>query len=195
VRLVFSLVEAGEMAVEVFFLAIHEVGALRHLPAALFSDEGLQLVDPEVLDFHALLHVVVNAVVGLHLLLELDDSLVSLVQSGRKCDHDVSLFQKQVLVPVHLLLVFLDLKTFFFDLLDFNIVLLPDNSLSFFNGRSELRRVFNFLASNQHLAVHRRYFLFKSLLLFFFLKVLPAPEFQGSNSGVLVLLCSLPLLL
>ena len=105
----------------------------------------------EYLLINDLLCVLVNTIVCIKLFLELDDCLISLVQSRSQCYHDVSLLQKELLVSVDLGLLFLDLGALSLHLLEFKLVLLSDQLLLLFQEGAELRRLFDLLATYQHL--------------------------------------------
>ncbi len=57
-----------------------------------------------------------NLVVGIELLLKLNDCFVALIETRSKRNHNVSLLLQQTLVSVHLLLVLLNLLALAFDL-------------------------------------------------------------------------------
>jgi len=178
------------MPYQIIFLAVdsHLVGW--YLPAAFILDEGLELLDSIILQLHALLSVSVYPVVCLQFFLKLNDCFVSLVQPRSQSDHDVTLFQQQLFVSVYLLLVFLYLNTLLFYLLHLLIVLFANHTLSFFQGISELRRVFYFLTTNEKLAVHGCDLLLKQLLLFLLLHEFTGAHLKSCDSGVLVFLGS-----
>lgn len=101
-----------------------------------------------------------NLVVSIQLLLQLDDSLVTLIQAAGQCNHDVTLFLKQTLVPVDLLLILFDLLTLSFDLRKFALVLLTNQTLLLLQSVAELRGVLDFTPAYQDLRVHGLNFLF-----------------------------------
>lgn len=72
---------------------------------ALFRDEVFQLHDPEGLGLNHLFGFPVDPVVSIQFFLQLNYGFISLVEPGGQSDHDVSLLQKQLLVPVYLLFV------------------------------------------------------------------------------------------
>ena len=91
--MILSLVVRGKVSHKIVFLAIDILWILRYLSATLILDELGKLFDSIVLDLHALLSVSVDAIVGFQLFLQLDDSLISLVQSASQSNHDVSLLE------------------------------------------------------------------------------------------------------
>ena len=91
--MILSLVVRGKVPHKVVFLTIDILWILRHLSATLILDKLGKLLDPVVLDFHALLSVSVDTVVSFQLFLQLDDSLISLIQSASQSNHDVSLLE------------------------------------------------------------------------------------------------------
>jgi len=121
------------------------------LHLAYLSYEFLELLHAEHLLINDLLGVLVNPIVCVQLLLELDDSLIPLVQPRSQCDHDVSLLQKELLVPVDLGLFFLDLGALSLHLLELQLVLLSDQLLLLFQEGAELWRLLDLLATYQHL--------------------------------------------
>jgi hypothetical protein len=56
-------------------------------------------------------------VVGIELLLQLYNGLIALIQTGGQRDHDVSLFEQELLVTVDLCLLLFYLSTLTFHLL------------------------------------------------------------------------------
>jgi len=72
--------------------------------------------------------------------------------------------------------------------LELELVLLADDLLPFFQSASELRSLFNLLASNEHLRVQCPYLLFQPLLLLFLLEELPVPLLQRVYRSRLILL-------
>ena len=123
----------------------------RGLHLAYFSNKLLELLHAEYLLINDLLGVLVYPIVGVQLFLELDYCLVPLVQPRSKCDHYVSLLQKELFVPVDLGLLFLDLGALSLHLLQLQLVLLPDQLLLLFQQGAELWRLLDFLTTNQHL--------------------------------------------
>jgi len=97
----------------------------------------------------------VNAIVCIQFFLELDNCFITLVETGGQRDHDVSLFQQQLLVSVDLGLVFFDLNTLALNLAKFCIVFLPDLLLLLLKRNSKLLCLFNLLSSSEHLPVQR----------------------------------------
>ena len=66
-----------------------------------------------------------DAVVSVQFLLQLYDGLVPFIQTAGQRNHNVSLLEQQLLVPIHLSLLFLDLSALSLHLLKLDIVLLP----------------------------------------------------------------------
>lgn len=73
--------------------AAARVGGAGRLQLANFTDEVLELLDAEKFLIDDQLGVLVDAVVGVQLLLQLNDGLVTLVQTRSQRYHDISLFQ------------------------------------------------------------------------------------------------------
>ena len=107
-------------------------------------------------------------VIGIKLLLKLNYGLISFIEARGKCNHDVALFQKQLLVSVHLSLFLLNLGPLTLHLLELRLIFHPDQLLFFFEQSSELRCLLYLFTSNQHLRVESPYFLLKSLFLLTF---------------------------
>jgi hypothetical protein len=122
------------------------------------------------------------------LFLQLDYGLITLVQPCCKCDHDVPLLEEELLVAIHLGLVFLYLLPLFLDVAQSSLVLLTNGPLLLLQSRLELWCVLYLLPANEQLRVKSLNLLLKSLLLLFLLYVLPGPRLQSSDSGELVLL-------
>ncbi len=72
------------------FLIIARGG--RWLNPTLLSYEDFKLLHLTLLKLNNLLSLSVDAVIGVQLLLQLDDSLISLVKPRRQCNHDIPLF-------------------------------------------------------------------------------------------------------
>lgn len=144
------------------------------------------MFNPVVLLIYEQLRLAVNAVIGIQFFLKLDDRFVSFVEPARKCDHDISLFKEELLVPIYLLFVFFDLDPFLLDLLHLLVVLLPDDPLLLLERIAELRCVFNLFTANQHLGIHGEYLLLQQLLLLLFHQELSRPHFQSANCCILV---------
>lgn len=72
---------------------IVELGS-RDFVSALFRNEVLQLHGPHGFGFDDLLRLSMDSIISIKFFLELDDSLVSLVESGSESDHDVSLLEE-----------------------------------------------------------------------------------------------------
>ena len=123
----------------------------RGLHLAYFSNELLELLHAEYLLINDLLGVLVYPIVCVQFLLQLDYCLVPLVQPRSKRNHYVALFQKELLVPVNLGLLFLDLGAFSLHLLQLQLVLLPDQLLLLLQEGAELWRLLDLLTTNQHL--------------------------------------------
>ena len=136
------------------------------MAAALLSYEGLQLLDPRLLRLDARLCLQGDPVVRIKFLLQLNDCLISFVQTTGQGNHDVSLFEQELFISVNLSLSFFDLGPLTLYLVQLCLIFLPDALLLLFERRPELRRVFNLLASRQNLRVHCFDFLFKKPLLF-----------------------------
>ena len=104
----------------------------RRLHLAYFSNEFFELLHAEDLQINDLLCILMNPIVCVQLLLELDDCLIPLVQPRCQCDHYVTLFQKELLVPVDLGLLLLDLGALTLHLLELQLVFLSDQLLLLF---------------------------------------------------------------
>lgn len=118
--------------------------------------------------------------------MKLNDCLVSFIQPAGQGDHDISLFQQQLLVSVHLLLVLFDLDPFLLYLLHLLVEFHSHYSLLLLQSISELRQVLYLLTTNEDLRVHGLYFLFENLLLLLLLHELPRSHFQSGDSSILV---------
>lgn len=132
----------------------------------LFSYVALELLDARLLTLYAWLGLESDSIVSIKLFLKLDDGLISLVQSRGQCYHDVPLLKEKLFVPVNLSLPFLNLSALSFNLIQFNLVLLSYSFLLFFKGGPKLGGILDFLASCQHLWVHRFDFIFECALFF-----------------------------
>lgn len=66
-------------------------GVWRHVAATLVPDVALQLLDARLLALDARLCLKGDAVVGVQLLLQLNDGLIALIQARSQSNHDVSL--------------------------------------------------------------------------------------------------------
>lgn len=108
-------------------LGLHLLG--RRLSPAVLPNEVLQLGYPGVHVFNAELGLHGDAVISVKLLLQLNNGLISFVEARREGNHDVSLLQQQVLVPVHLGLPLFDLVPLSLDLVEFDLVFLSDEAL------------------------------------------------------------------
>ena len=195
-RRILSFLESIHILHREFWLTILVESANhgRQLTLALDCNVLLQLLDPVVFLVNKQLRFSIDSVIGVQLFLQLNNGFVSFIEPARKCNHYVSLLQQQLLVPIYLLLVFFNLDSLLFDFLHLLVVFLSNHSLLLFQCISELRSVFNFLATNQHLWVHGEYLLLEQLLLLFFHQEFPGPDFESTNSRVLVELSLLSLL-
>ena len=153
-RLVLSLLEAGKLPVHLFFPAIHANLAVGYFPATLVLDVLLELFYSHVFELDVGLCLPVDSIIGLKLLLELDDSLISFIESTSECNHDISLLQQQLLVPIHLLLVLLDLDALLLYLLHLFVEFHSHDTLFLFESISELREILNLLTTDEDLRVH-----------------------------------------
>lgn len=147
------------------------------LHPALFRDEVFQLHDAHGFGFDHLLRLSVDPVIRVQLFLKLDYSLIPLVESGSESDHDVPLLEQQLLVPVHLLLVLLQVHPFLLDFLQLRVVLLSDHPVLLLQSGTELGMVLNFLSSSQHLGVHSCYLLLQAPLGLLFILDFLVPGF------------------
>ena len=123
--------------------------------------------------------------------MQLDNGLVSLVQSGSKRDHNVALLQQQLFVSVDLRLALLDLVAFTFNLIQLGFVLLSDALLLFFERGSELRSVFNFLAAGEDLRVHRLDLFLQRPFVLLSLEEFVRADFKRVNGRIFVGFCLL----
>lgn len=87
--------------------------------------------------------------------MQLDDCLITFIESRRQCNHNVPLLQEKLLVSVNLGLALLYLVSLPFDLVQLALVLLSDSFLLLLESCSELGCVFNLFATVEHLRVHR----------------------------------------
>jgi hypothetical protein len=159
-RLVLPFLEACKLPVHLFFPAIHANLAVGHLPAALVLNVLLKLLYSHIFELDVCLCLPVDSIVGLKLLLKLDDCLISLIEPTSKSNHDISLLQQELLVPIYLLLVLLDLDTLLLDLLHLLVKFHSHDTLFLFEGISELREILYFLTTDEDLRVHGLDFLF-----------------------------------
>ena len=82
------------MLYKVFLLSIgSSYLTLWHLLATIVFDKLLELLYPVIFEFNVLLCLSVDAIVGIQFLLELDDCLVSFIETACKSNHDVSLLK------------------------------------------------------------------------------------------------------
>lgn len=153
-------------------VVIVTVGAIltwRNFSVALVLDESLQLFNAVILQFYVLFCFSVDSVICIKFFLQLYDSFVSLIEPRSKSNHDVSLLEEQLLVPVHLLLVLLYLDTFLLDLLHLLVEFFSQHPLLLFQGDSELGGVLDLFTTNEHLGVHGVDLGFEHFLLLLFL--------------------------
>lgn len=115
------------------------------------TQQAFQFLDPLALMVQDVVHLLLDVVIRIQFLLQLENRIVSLVQSCSQRDHDVPLLQQELLVLVRLRLVLLDLLSLLLQLLKFLLVLLPDDLILLLQRTLELRSLFHFLSSNQHL--------------------------------------------
>ena len=127
------------------------IEVLRDLHATFVLDKALQLLYPCLFLEHIVLSFHRYLVECVKFLLQLDDCLISLVESAGQGNHDVSLLEEELLVPVDLGLTFLELVSLalYFTQLDF--ILLSDDTLLLLKSRSELRGVLDLFTSCKHL--------------------------------------------
>mmetsp|Transcript_29520 Transcript_29520/g.28683 ORF Transcript_29520/g.28683 Transcript_29520/m.28683 type:complete len:232 (+) Transcript_29520:603-1298(+) len=123
-------------------------GVRRDFLPTLLPDESFQLLSPHLLQLNDLLSLPMDPIIRIQLLLQLYDSFISLVEPACECYHDISLLQEELLVPVYLGLVFLYLAPFFLDVLELQLVLLPDHPLLFLQGTPELWCILHLLPSH-----------------------------------------------
>jgi hypothetical protein len=189
-RLILSIIKTGEMLNKIILLAIHANLVGWWLLAAIIFDKLLQLLNTIVFKFDILLSFPIDSIVGIQLLLQLNNGFVPLVKPTGQSNHDVSLFKEQLFVSIHLLLVLLDLYPFFLDFLHFLVVLFSDQPLSLFQRRSELRGVLDLLTTFEHLGVHRLDLLLKELALLLLLHEFAGSELQSCDGSIFVFFCS-----
>ena len=91
----------------------------------------LQLVHSLLLLHDIVVRVECDLVICVQLFLQLDDGLISLVESTGQGYHDVSLLEQQLLVSINLSLPLLQLISLLLHLTQFHLVLLPYNLLLF----------------------------------------------------------------
>lgn len=131
-----------------------------------------------------------DTIIGVQLFLQLDNSLIAFVEAGGERDHDISLLEQQLLVPVHLGLILFNLLPLALNVREFSFILFSDNALLGFERRSELGEVLDLLAADEHLAAEEADLLFQLLLLFFLNHELARSRFQRGDGRGLVLLGS-----
>ena len=79
-----------KLVVEEGFLLLAEL-ALRRFLATLLSDEVFQLLCSHLSDLYHLFCLSVDPIISIKLLLELNDGLISLIESASESYHDISL--------------------------------------------------------------------------------------------------------
>ena len=67
--------------------------------------------------FNELFSVLMNPIIRIKFFLKLNNSLIPFIETGCKCNHNVALFQKQLLISVYLSLLLLNLSPLPFHLL------------------------------------------------------------------------------
>ena len=97
-----------------------------HFNLTICRNKLLQLSNSLSFIFNQLFWFSLNTVISIEFFLQLNDCFVAFIQSTGQSNHNVSLFLKQGFVSVHLLFVFFDLFSLFFDVLQFTFVFLSD---------------------------------------------------------------------
>jgi len=159
--LILSFLETTKVFLKIIILSVDTHLALWDFSTTLIFNKWLKLLYPEILEFHALFCVSIYSIICFQLFLELDDRFVSLIESWCQCNHDISLFQEELLVSINLLFIFLDLDSFLLNFLHPLIIFLSDHFLSFFECISKLWSIFNFLSTHEKLTVHSSNLLLK----------------------------------
>ena len=136
------------------------------MTATLFSNVGFELLDSGLFTLDARLGLKCDPVVSIELLLQLDNALISFIQSAGQGNHNVSLFEKQLLVAVNLCLAFFDSLALTLDFVQLCFILLSDAFLLFFQGRAELRSVFDHFTTRQNLRSHSLDLILKDAFVF-----------------------------
>jgi len=90
--------------------------------AALLADERLELLDPCLFALNTVFGLQGDPVVRVKLFLQLDDCLVSFIESRRESDHDVPLLEQKLFVSVDLGFSLFDLVSFAFYFVEFGLV-------------------------------------------------------------------------
>mmetsp|Transcript_4805 Transcript_4805/g.17980 ORF Transcript_4805/g.17980 Transcript_4805/m.17980 type:complete len:263 (+) Transcript_4805:1829-2617(+) len=134
-------------------------------------------------------------IVCIELLLQLENNLVSFVETSSEGNHYVSLFEKQVFVAIHLSLVLLDGLTLTFQLIQLVTVDSMNALVFLLQQLTEHWCFLNLFTTNQELTLHERNLFFKLSLCLFLLDKFSTPFLEGCNSCHLVLLSSSGVLL
>jgi len=141
-----------------------QVVALFELDSILFA-QRLQLLDAVLLGVVFDFKVFPYFGEVFDFLLQRNDGFVSLVQTGSECDHDVALFEQQLLVAVDLDLFLLNDLLLLVQFIEFVFVLHLDEFGFFLQHDAELRGVLNFASADEEFGLHLLEFVVELLVL------------------------------
>ena len=117
----------------------------------LVLKKSLELLNAILTARAALAQPLTSAVKLGQLLLHRDDSFVPFIQSRGQPNHNVTLLEQQVFVPLDVNFVIFKLLPFSLELAQLPLVFLANQTLFLGQGCLELRRLFNGLATFKHL--------------------------------------------
>jgi len=141
-----------------------------------------------MLNLNDLFSVLMYPIIRVQLLLQLYYRLIPLIQPRCQRYHYVPLLKQQLLVPVNLCLLLLDLVPLLLHLLQLLLILLPNQLLLLLQHYPKLWRLLDLLPPDQHLRIKRPYLLLEPLLLVPLHYVLPVPLLERVDRRGLVLL-------
>mmetsp|Transcript_14197 Transcript_14197/g.40250 ORF Transcript_14197/g.40250 Transcript_14197/m.40250 type:complete len:329 (+) Transcript_14197:602-1588(+) len=197
-RRLLDALRAGGLVHQLLLLLLGRLGRGLRLPE--FVDLSVRLPDGDELGgsvVQRVLQLALVLVVGLELLLEVQDLLVPFVKPRSESDHDVPLLEKKLLVPVDLRLVLSNVGELALQLLDLHLVLGPDPVVLLLKHLPEGVRLLDVrgLTPDDNLSLHVGDPVLQLSLLLLFPQDLPGLGLQGDHGRELVLLGLSPLLL
>jgi len=130
-----------------------------------------------------------NTIVSIQLFLQLNDSFIPFIQPTGQSYHDISLFQQQLLITIHLSFIFFNLLSFFFQFIQPILILFSNQLLLLLYSIPKLWSIFYFPSSDQQLTIHISDPFFQLPFLLPFYKKLPTSTFQCRHCCKLILLC------